>query len=72
MALSKHGVEEMVRKHCSGQVYYCRYCDDFVCAFQHAKDAQRFYEAMSKRLACYGLQIAEDKTRIVNGKQRNG
>jgi group II intron reverse transcriptase/maturase len=57
--------EETVRKHCVGQVYYCRYCDDFVCVFQHAKDAKRFYEALSKRLACYGLQVAEDKTRII-------
>ena len=57
--------EETVRKHCSGQVYYCRYCDDFVCAFQHAKDAKRFYEVLSKRLTCYGSQVAEDKTRII-------
>ncbi len=57
--------EETVRKHCTGQVYYCRYADDFVCAFQNANDAKRFYEALSKRLACYGLQVAEDKTRII-------
>ena len=58
-------IEETVRKHCSGQVYYCRYADDFVCAFQNAKDAKRFYEVLNQRLACYGLQVAEDKTRII-------
>ncbi len=57
--------EETVRKHCTGQVYYCRYADDFVCAFQNANDAKRFYEALSRRLACYGLQVAEDKTRMI-------
>ena len=57
--------EETVQKHCIGQVYYCRYADDFVCAFQNANDAKRFYEALSQRLACYGLQVAEDKTRMI-------
>ena len=56
--------EETVRKHCSGQVYYCRYADDFVCAFQHAKDAKHFYEVLGKRLARFGLQVAEEKTRM--------
>lgn len=57
--------EETVRKHCAGHVYLCRYADDFVCAFQKAKDAERFYEVLNKRLACYGLQVAEDKTRMI-------
>ena len=57
-------IEETVWKHCRGQIYYCRYADDFVCAFQHGKDAQRFYQALSQRLDRYGLQVAEDKTRI--------
>jgi len=48
-----------------GNVYLCRYADDFVCAFQHATDAERFYEVLNKRLACYGFQAAEDKTRMV-------
>lgn len=57
--------EEIVRKHCTGQVYYCRYADDCVCAFQKVNDAKRFYEALSQRLASYGLQVAEDNTRII-------
>ncbi len=58
-------IEETVRKHCMGQVYYCRYADDFVCAFENAKDAQRFYDALRKRLGRYGLEVAEDKTQIM-------
>ena len=57
--------EETVRTHCLGQVYYCRYADDFVCAFENEKDAKRYYEALSKRLGRYGLEVAEDKTRII-------
>ena len=38
--------EETVRAHCTGHAYLCRYADDFVCAFQHDKDAQRFYQAI--------------------------
>jgi hypothetical protein len=36
-----------------------------VCAFQHGKDAQRFYQALIQRLACFGLEVAEDKTQIL-------
>jgi len=57
--------EETVRTYCTGHAYLCRYADDFVCAFQHDKDAQRFYMALIQRLARFGLEVAEDKTRII-------
>lgn len=57
--------EETVRAHCMGHVYLCRYADDFVCAFQNSKDAQRFYQALIQRLARYGLEVAEEKTQII-------
>ena len=57
--------EETVRTYCTGHAYLCRYADDFVCAFQHNKDAQRFYKALIQRLARFGLEVAEDKTRII-------
>ena len=57
--------EDTVRKHCRGQNYLCRYADDFVCAFEEANDAERFYKALSQRLEKFGLQVAEDKTRII-------
>lgn len=57
--------EETVRAHCTGHVYLCRYADDFVCAFQNSKDAQRFYNALIQRLARYGLEVAEEKTQIM-------
>jgi group II intron reverse transcriptase/maturase len=57
--------EETVRAHCTGHVYLCRYADDFVCAFQNSRDAQRFYQALIQRLASFGLEVAEEKTQIM-------
>jgi len=57
--------DEIVRTHCTGHAYLCRYADDFVCAFQHDKDAQRFYKALIQRLARFGLEVAEDKTQVI-------
>lgn len=55
---------ETVQAHCRGQGYHCRYADDFVCAFEYEKDAQRFYKALKLRLNKFGLEVAEDKTNI--------
>jgi RNA-directed DNA polymerase len=56
--------EEVVKAHC-GQAYYCRYADDFICAFQSQRDAKRFYEVLGKRLGKFGLTLAEEKTRVI-------
>jgi len=56
---------ETVQTYCRGQVYLCRYADDFVCAFEYEKDAQRFYKALKLRLNKFGLEVAEDKTNIM-------
>jgi group II intron reverse transcriptase/maturase len=32
--------EEVVKRHCHGVSYICRYADDFVCAFQYEDDAE--------------------------------
>lgn len=57
--------EEVVKAHCRGEVYLCRYADDFVCLFQYEDDARRFYKALGMRLEKYGLSLAEDKTRMI-------
>jgi RNA-directed DNA polymerase len=62
--------DEIVRTHCVGRIYLCRFADDFVCAFQYEKDAQRFYKALIQRLARFGLEVAEDKTQIIEFSQR--
>jgi len=57
--------EKVVKPHSQGDVIICRYADDFVCAFQYATDADRFYRELPKRLEKFNLQVAEDKTRIL-------
>lgn len=57
--------QKVVVPHCSGEACLIRYADDFVCAFEKREDAQRFYEALSKRLGKFGLELSEEKTRII-------
>ena len=56
---------KVVTKHCKGETYITRYADDSVACFQYKEDAQKYYEALIKRLAKFGLEIAEEKTRII-------
>ncbi len=57
--------ENVVKPSCDGEAIICRYADDFVCAFQFARDAERFYKVLPKRLEKFKLQLAEDKTRCM-------
>ena len=57
--------EESVKTHCKGRAYLCRYADDFVCAFELESDAQRYYKVLPKRLAKFGLEVAPEKTNII-------
>lgn len=41
------------------------YADDFVCLFQYENEARKFYQLLIERLRKYGLEIAEDKSRIL-------
>ncbi|WP_442915421.1 group II intron reverse transcriptase/maturase [Lentibacillus sp. JNUCC-1] len=58
--------EKRVKKQCKGHAYIVRYADDFVCCFQYEDEAKAFYSALIKRLAKFGLEIAEDKTSIIS------
>ena len=57
--------EKVVKKHVKGEAYIIRYADDFLACFQYEEDAKSFYAVLPKRLAKFGLEIAEDKTRIL-------
>ena len=48
-----------------GEMYMVRYADDFVCLFQYENEARKFYQMMIERLRKFGLEIAEDKSRIL-------
>ena len=55
----------VVKKHCKGEAYLVRYADDFVCCFQYKEDALRFHKALQARLNKFNLQLALNKTKII-------
>ena len=56
-----------------GEMYMVRYADDFVCMFQYENEAQKFYQMLIERLKKFGLEIAEDKSRILPfGRYKGG
>jgi RNA-directed DNA polymerase len=48
-----------------GEVVIVRYADDFVVGFEHRDDAERFRAELVARLARFGLELAADKTRLI-------
>ncbi len=47
-----------------------RYVDDSIFCFQYEEDALNFYQALIKRLAKFGLEISQEKTKIVKLNKR--
>ena len=57
--------EKIVKCRMRGQCYLIRYADDFICCFQCKDEAEMFLRALRKRFAKYGLELAEEKTKIL-------
>lgn len=50
-----------------------RYADDAVFWFQYENEAKEFYQQLIARLKEFNLEIATEKTKIINlGKRKNG
>ncbi len=58
-------LEKRIKPVCNGEALIIRYADDFVCAFQYQQDAELFYQQLSERLGKFGLEVSEEKTRIL-------
>jgi group II intron reverse transcriptase/maturase len=58
-------MENSVKKSIKGRMKYVRFADDFVCAFSLKMDAERVYRKLPKRLGKFGLEVAQEKTRII-------
>jgi len=52
-------------KQARGEVYIVRYCDDFVVGFQYRSDAEQFRQALAARMGRFGLELHDDKTRLI-------
>lgn len=58
--------EKKVKVNFKGECYITVYADDFVCCFQYKGEAETFMnEILPNRLGKFGLQLAEDKTRLI-------
>jgi hypothetical protein len=56
---------KVVKPRCHGEACLIRYADDFVVAFQHQADADRFYQELGQRLGKFGLELSAEKTRVI-------
>ena len=57
--------ERGVKKKLQGEAYFVRFADDFIIMFEYEEEAKAVYEFIKKRLAQFGLELEEDKTRIL-------
>jgi group II intron reverse transcriptase/maturase len=53
------------RRNAHGDVILCRYADDYVAGFERREDAERFLAELRERLARFGLELADEKTRLI-------
>ena len=56
---------EKIKKTSRGYVEIINYADDMVICFQYKSEADEVYELMRDRLKQCGLEMAEDKTRLI-------
>lgn len=57
--------EKSIKPNLKGEAYLVRYADDFIIMFQYENEANQVYEMLIERLAKFGLEIEQDKTRIL-------
>ena len=53
------------RRHARGDVILVRFADDYVAGFEHRDDAERFLADLRERLAGFNLELADEKTRLI-------
>jgi len=53
------------RRNAHGDVVLTRFADDYVAGFQHREDAERFLAELRDRFAKFGLELAPEKTRLI-------
>lgn len=58
-------MEAVVKPRMRGEMYLIRYADDLITCFQYREDAERVAGVLRKRFAKYGLELHEEKTRLI-------
>src|SRR6266542_3041624 len=57
--------ERWRRRYARGDVIIVRFADDYIVGFEHERDAQRFLADLRDRVAKFGLELAAEKTRLI-------
>ena len=57
--------EKVVKKQTRGYAGMVRYADDSVACFQYKEEAEKYLRSVKKRLAKFGLEVSEEKTKII-------
>ena len=58
------------RRHARGDVVLVRFADDLVAGFEHRDDAERFWADLRERFAQFNLELADEKTRLIEFGRR--
>jgi group II intron reverse transcriptase/maturase len=53
------------RRHAHGDMIVVRFADDYIVGFEHQRDADRFLVELRERLAKFALELAPEKTRLI-------
>ena len=57
--------EKVVKKGSIGYAGMARYADDSVACFERKEEAEKYMRSVKKRLAKFGLEVSEEKTKII-------
>ena len=57
--------EKVVAKETKGYGGMVRYADDSVACFEYKEEAEKYLRSVKKRLAKFGLEVSEEKTKIL-------
>lgn len=57
--------KEIVQPELKGYAGLVVYADDFVVCFQYKSDAEEFYERLKHRMGHFGLELEEEKSRLI-------
>ena len=57
--------EKKISREFEGEAHMVRFADDFVCCFQYEGEARRFFRMLKERFSKFGLELAEEKSKII-------
>lgn len=56
---------QVIKPKLKGEAYLIRFADDFIIMFQYEEEARKVFDVLPKRFAKYGLELAQNKTKIL-------